>query len=194
MNVPNMLTMLRFALIPVYVVVFASDVTNHMRWALLIIVLAGLTDILDGYWARKYGQVTTVGSMLDPLADKSMMIAVILSLLVTGHIPWMAGAAIFVRDAGMIVGSAYFHFRGKKTVPANWMGKLTTILYYLGICFIFFEAAWARSYLWGVIAFSFVTSFIYIGQFMALNRESKRAKIQGVPVDGSPEENQAREA
>ncbi|NBD26740.1 CDP-alcohol phosphatidyltransferase family protein [Paenibacillus glycinis] len=194
MNVPNMLTMLRFALIPVYVAIYASDSTNHMKWAFLVVVVAGLTDVLDGYLARKYGQVTMVGSMLDPLADKMMMIAVILSLLITGHIPWSAGAAIFVRDAGMIVGSAYFHFRGKKTVPANWMGKLTTMLYYLAIFFIFFEMPWARTYLWGVIAFSFITSFIYIGLFLALNREGKKAKIKGTPTDADNKEHHAREA
>ncbi|MBO7748023.1 CDP-alcohol phosphatidyltransferase family protein [Paenibacillus sp. MWE-103] len=193
MNVPNLLTLLRFALIPVYVAVFVSDATNHMKWAFLVVVLAGLTDILDGYLARKYGQVTTVGSMLDPLADKVMMISVILSLLLTGHIPWSAGAAIFVRDAGMIAGSAYFHFRGKKTVPANWMGKLTTALYYAAIFFIFFELPWARTYLWGVIAFSFVTSFIYIGLFLALNREEKKAEHGGVPAEDNGE-NHAREA
>lgn len=193
MNVPNLLTMLRFAFIPVYVAIFASDSSNHMMWAFLIIVLAGATDILDGYLARKYGQVTLVGSMLDPLADKTMMITVIISLLVTGHIPWSAGAAIFIRDAGMIVGSAYFHFRGKRTVPANWMGKLTTMLYYLALCFIFFEASWARTYLWGVIVFSFVTSFIYIGLFMALNREDRKAK-QDVPADANRDENPARQA
>lgn len=173
MNLPNLLTMLRFALIPVYIAVFASDTSGHMKWAFFIVVFAGLTDILDGYLARKYGQVTMVGSMLDPLADKTMMITVILSLLIAGHIPWSAGAAIFIRDAGMIAGSAFFHFRGKKTVPANWMGKLTTILYYLAIMFIFFEFPFARTYLWGVIAFSFVTSLIYIILFVALNKDEE---------------------
>lgn len=194
MNVPNMLTMLRFAFIPVYVAVFASDATNHMRWAFVIIVIAGLTDVLDGYLARKYGQVTKIGSMLDPLADKTMMITVILSLLFSGHIPWSAGAAIFIRDAGMIIGSAYFHFRGKETVPANWMGKLTTMLYYLAIFFIFIEMPWARTYLWGVIAFSFVTSFIYIALFTSLNREAKQAKIKGIAIEASAAENDVKQA
>ncbi len=166
-----------------------------MKWAFLIVVAAGLTDILDGYLARKYGQVTTVGSMLDPLADKTMMITVILSLLITGHIPWSAGAAIFVRDAGMIAGSAYFHFRGKKTVPANWMGKLTTMLYYLAILFIFFEMPFAREYLWGVIVFSFITTFIYIGLFLTLNRESKRGNNSGgASTDAEEKENSVRQA
>jgi cardiolipin synthase len=189
LNLPNLLTLLRFALIPVYIAVFASGQPGHMVWAFLVVVAAGLTDILDGYLARRNGQVTAVGAMLDPLADKTMMITVILSLLFTGHIPWSAGAAIFIRDLGMIAGSAFFHFRGKKTVPANWMGKLTTVLYYAAIMFIFFEAPFAKTYLWGVIVFSFLTTIIYIFLFVALNKDDTKSEPPqepraDVPMDG----------
>ncbi|WP_054025424.1 CDP-alcohol phosphatidyltransferase family protein [Bacillus sp. FJAT-28004] len=167
MNLPNLLTSLRFLLIPVYIVIFAE---GHMIPAFLIMVAAGITDVLDGYIARRTGQVTTAGIMLDPLADKLMLITVIVSLLVSGHISWAAAAAMFLRDLGMIAGGLYFHFRGKKTVPANWMGKLTTVLFYAAIMLIFFEAPNAHFYLWGVIAFSFVTSIMYIVMFKALNK------------------------
>lgn len=101
------------------------------------------------------------------------MIAVILSLLITAMIPWQAAAAIFIRDLGMIMGSAFVHFRGKLTVPANVMGKLTTVLYYLAILFIVFHLDFAITYLWFVIGVSFLTSFIYIFQFLLLNRRAK---------------------
>lgn len=167
MNLPNLLTSLRFVLIPVYIGVFAN---GHMIPAFLIMVAAGVTDILDGYIARKSGQVTSVGMMLDPLADKLMFITVILSLLLAGSISWLAAAAMFLRDLGMIAGGLFYHFRGKKTVPANWMGKLTTILLYVAIMFVFFEAPFAETYLWAVIAFSFITSIVYIVLFKALNK------------------------
>lgn len=176
-----MLTTLRFALIPVYIFVYSS---GHMKWAFAVVVLAGMTDILDGYLARRHGQVTTVGAMLDPLADKLMMIAVIVSLLVTGHLHWAACAAFFIRDIGMIAGSAIFHFRGMKTVPANWMGKLTTVLYYAAIAFIFFELPFAQAYLWGVIGFSFVTSFIYIILFARLNKRERNGGMAGKSESG----------
>jgi cardiolipin synthase len=140
-----------------------------MQTAFFILAGAGLTDILDGYIARTWGQITALGSMLDPLADKMMLIAVFISLLATGYIPWSAALAMLVRDLGMIVGSAIFHFRGKRTVPANWMGKLTTVLFYLAILLIFFELPFAVGSLWIAIAFSFLTSFIYIKQFISLN-------------------------
>ena len=80
---------------------------------------------------------------------------------------------MFIRDLGMIMGSAFFHFRGKLTVPANVMGKLTTVLYYFAILFIVFHLTFAMTYLWFVIGVSFLTSFIYIIQFLVLNRGAK---------------------
>lgn len=170
-NLPNVLTLFRFLLIPVFLYVYFS---GHAKWALLVVLLAGLTDVLDGYIARRRGQTTEIGSMLDPLADKSMMLTVFLSLLYTGTIPWPAALAMVFRDAGMIVFSAVFHFRGKKTVPANFMGKLTTVLFYLAILLLVFEADYAVAFLWGVIALSFVTSFRYLIFFRRLNREEER--------------------
>ncbi|MDF2722026.1 MAG: CDP-diacylglycerol--glycerol-3-phosphate 3-phosphatidyltransferase [Paenibacillus sp.] len=174
MNLPNLLTLCRFGLIPVYIFFFSS---NQLKTSFLIVVLAGATDVLDGYLARKRGQITQVGVMLDPLADKCMMITVIISLLVSGMIPWQAACAMFIRDAGMIIGSAIFHFRGKQTVPANSLGKLTTVLYYFAFLFIFFDFQFAIKYLWFVVGVSFVTSIIYIVLFLSLNRNDKSANV-----------------
>ncbi|MWC27215.1 CDP-alcohol phosphatidyltransferase family protein [Paenibacillus sp. MMS18-CY102] len=177
MNLPNLLTISRFMLIPVYIVVFAGG--ERMLPAFAVIVAAGITDVLDGYIARKRGQITAIGAMLDPLADKLMLLTVILSLLATGHIPIAAAILMFIRDIGMIAGSAVFHFSGRKTVPANWMGKLTTVLYYAAILFIFIEASFAQVYLWGVVVFSCVTSIMYMIQIFAINRD------QVQPIDRS---------
>ncbi|MDQ1911255.1 CDP-alcohol phosphatidyltransferase family protein [Paenibacillus sp. GD4] len=171
-NVPNLLTLCRFMLIPVYLVVFEA---GYVKTAFFVLLLAGLTDVLDGYIARSRKLVTQLGSMLDPLADKSMMITVILSLVFSQMISWQAAVAMFIRDAGMIVGSAFFHFRGKKTVPANALGKLTTVLYYVAILLIVFEFPYAHVYLWFVIGVSFVASVIYILQFNLLNK--KKANV-----------------
>lgn len=166
MNVPNLLTMIRFILIPVYVAVFGS---GHVKAAFFILLLAGLTDVLDGYIARSRGLVTELGSMLDPLADKLMLITVFLSFLFSGMIPWTAACAMFIRDAGMIAGSVYVHLQGKKTVPANAMGKLTTVLVYIVVLCIVFEVPYALQALWAVIGFSFLTSGMYIRKFRAMN-------------------------
>ena len=167
MNLPNLLTMLRFALIPVYIAVFAN---GHLITAFFIMVGAGVTDVLDGYLARRYGQVTRLGMMLDPLADKLMLITVFVSLVVVGMISWWAAIALLLRDLGMIIVSAYVHFKGKLTVPSNWMGKLTTVLLYVAITMLFFEWPYGELMLWVVIVFSYATTVMYMNHFRSLNR------------------------
>ncbi|QAY67731.1 CDP-alcohol phosphatidyltransferase family protein [Paenibacillus protaetiae] len=159
MNLPNTLTAFRFVLIPVYIAVFVS--IEYKMAAFFVLIAAGITDMLDGYIARKTGQVTYVGTMLDPLADKLMIITVFLSLLLSGMISWLSAAALFFRDVVMILGGLYFHFTGRKNVPANWMGKLTTVLLYAAIMFVFLEVSFASEFLWVIIAFSFVTTIVY---------------------------------
>ncbi|MEI7025688.1 CDP-diacylglycerol--glycerol-3-phosphate 3-phosphatidyltransferase [Paenibacillus sp. y28] len=173
MNVPIALTLGRFVLIPVYILIFYL---NHPLAALFVVVLAGVTDVLDGYLARKYNQVTALGTMLDPLADKLMMITVIVSLLVTKLISWQAAAVFFIRDISLIAGSAFFHFRGKRTVPANWMGKLTTVLVYAAFALIFFRAPYAELFLWLAIAFSILTTLSYMMMFKAMNRSDQTSR------------------
>ncbi|MFK7694779.1 CDP-alcohol phosphatidyltransferase family protein [Paenibacillus sp. HJGM_3] len=184
MNLPNLLTLCRFGLIPIYVLFYSL---GYIKTAFGIVVLAGATDVLDGYLARKRGQVTAIGVMLDPLADKCMMVTVIISLLVTGRIPWEAAVVMLIRDAGMIFGSAFFHFRGKRTVPANTMGKVATVLYYLAFLFVFFDQPLGIVILWSAIGLSFLASFIYIVLFKSLNQEAP-------PTPPSPPQAQPQDA
>lgn len=179
-NWPNMLTFSRFLLIPVFIFVYFSNAMNHTELAFMVLLIAGLTDVVDGYLARKTGRVTQLGIMLDPLADKLMMLTVILSLLVSGVIELWAALIFFIRDAGMILSSAIFHFRGKKTVPANIFGKITTVLFYVAFLFVMFGLPYGKQILWSVILFSFVTSAIYIFKFRILNETT--------PEDTDPED------
>lgn len=170
MNLPNLLTIFRIVLIPLYLYVFFSANPYHVEIALGILILAGLTDIADGYIARKHKLVTTLGIMLDPLADKLMMMAVIASLFLTERISLWAALFFFARDVAMIVTGAIYHLRGKKTVPANAYGKLTTVLFYLVFPLIMYRYEHSEAILWTVMAFSFITSAIYLGKFRLLNR------------------------
>ncbi|PTM56730.1 CDP-alcohol phosphatidyltransferase family protein [Desmospora activa] len=171
MNVPNMITLCRFILIPLYLLLFFSDIPNRMYWSFGVLLLAGLTDVVDGYLARRSRQVTQLGSMLDPLVDKLMVLAVFLSLLLTQRVGFVATAAVFIRDLGMIVTTAFFHFQRKATISANLMGKMTTVLYYIALFLLIFDQPGAEMFLWGVIVFSFLTSFVYLFQFKLLNQK-----------------------
>jgi cardiolipin synthase len=170
MNIPNILTMIRFLLIPTYLVVYFSDISSKVYWSAGIILLAGITDVIDGYIARRYKLVTELGTLLDPLADKLMIIAVFLSLLITHKISFWAAVAVFLRDISMIVFSTFFHLQGKKTVPANLMGKLTTVLFYLVLFMLIFSIEGSELYLWYVIGLSYLTTFVYLLLFRSVNQ------------------------
>lgn len=171
MNIPNILTIFRFFLVPTYLFIYFSDIPSKLYWSVAIILLAGITDVVDGYLARRYDLVTEIGSLLDPLADKLMIIAVFLSLLITHKISLWAAFAVFFRDISMILYSTFFHLKGKKTIPANIMGKLTTVLFYVALFALLFSAHGAQTFLWFVIGLSYLTTLIYFFLIRSANKQ-----------------------
>ena len=87
MNIPNILTIFRIVLVPIYLLIFFSDLPNKVLLAGLVFILAGVTDVLDGYIARKNNLITKLGTVLDPFADKLMSFTVLLSFTIAGFIP-----------------------------------------------------------------------------------------------------------
>lgn len=119
-NVPNVLTMLRMALIPVYWVVFMQ---GHRYWALAIFIIASLTDLADGYIARKYHLITNFGKLMDPLADKLMVLSVMLSLALKKMVPWAPLIILFAKELLMVLGGVLMLDKGL-VVQAVRIGKI----------------------------------------------------------------------
>lgn len=176
MNVPNIITVSRFFFIPLFWITFFSGSAYANLLAFIVLLLAGFSDMLDGYLARKTDQVTEMGKLLDPLADKLMMITVILAFVIDGRITWLAAGIFFMRDAGMILASIFLHWRGKRKVPAaNLMGKATTVLYYVVFLMIMFKLPYYVEVLWLVIIFSLITSLVYLITYFRMDPQVKRA-------------------
>ncbi|MFC4766143.1 CDP-alcohol phosphatidyltransferase family protein [Effusibacillus consociatus] len=170
MNLPNTLTIARLFLIPVYLFVFFSDFESKSLLAFAVLFLAGLTDIADGYFARKYKLSTELGVILDPLADKMFMISVLGSFIISGTISWWAAGSVVVRDLSMIIGSAVSQVRMGKILPANMYGKLTTLLFYVSFFLLILESPIGQLFLWCIILFSFVTSTFYLAEYKKMSR------------------------
>lgn len=132
MNIPNILTLLRLLLVPLFVVVFFSSIQNATAIAMLIFVAAGITDVLDGYLARKYDMVTKWGSILDPLADKLMSITVLISLTAKRILPIWIFFIISIKELLMIVGGIVLFEKGTY-IPAQAYGKIATVLFYASV-------------------------------------------------------------
>lgn len=131
-NIPNLLTIFRLVLIPIFLIVFFSPYSNSLLYATGIFLLAGFTDFLDGYIARKYNLVTKMGVVLDPLADKLMLITVLTSLVIKAYIPiWML-IIIACKELFMIFCGLFLYNKGT-IIPSNIFGKLGTIFFYISI-------------------------------------------------------------
>lgn len=132
MNIPNILTVFRLFLIPVFVYVFFSNTQAHLQWAVVVFLTAGVTDVLDGYIARKYKLVTKVGMVLDPLADKLMLLTVLTCLFIAHMIPAWVLSVILLKELFMIVKGTLLYRTGV-VIPANKFGKASTLLFYISI-------------------------------------------------------------
>ncbi len=141
-NIPNTLTILRIALIPVFVIVFYLDIRLANVYACLIFIVAALTDLLDGYIARKLGQTSRLGAFLDPVADK-LMVAVVLVLLVERHpSPWLAlpAAVIIGREITVSALREWMAELGARSkVAVSNLGKFKTTGQMLALILLILE-------------------------------------------------------
>lgn len=140
MNVPNMITILRIILVPIYLFVFFSDSSNHLLLAGLVFILAGISDVLDGYIARKYDLQTKLGTVLDPLADKMMTFAILISFVKANFIPAWILVALGIKEIILISGGSLLYFsKSNEVVPSNRYGKAATMLFYMATLSIVFR-------------------------------------------------------
>ena len=123
LNVPNTLSLLRLLMIPVFVLVLFSGTPNAYYYAAGIFLLASLTDVLDGYIARKYNQITKLGRFLDPAADKLMKVTAIICLTILGVVPVWVIIALFAKELLMLCGGILFYRRSSDFPASNLFGK-----------------------------------------------------------------------
>ena len=120
------------ALVPLFVIVFFSDDPRAIVYAAGIYFLAGASDVLDGFIARRFNMITWLGKILDPLADKLMTITVFICICIKGIIPWWLIALLFAKDFLMVLGGIKLYREVSGVFSANIFGKATTVLLVLG--------------------------------------------------------------
>ncbi len=137
-HIPNILTIARFFLIPLIIYFI---ITEQYILALIFLILSGLTDVLDGFIARKFNFITNFGKLVDPLADKATQISVLLAISFKGIIPFWIIIIVVIKEATMIAGASFLY--GKElVVSSRWFGKLATVLFYFAIACSFFIKYW----------------------------------------------------
>ena len=127
LNLPNALTLLRILAVPVVVVALLGETPNGDALAAGVFALAALTDGLDGYFARSRDAVTTFGKLMDPLADKLLIIGALVSLVSLDRLEAWVAMVIIAREIAVTILRTIAAERGI-IIAASWMGKLKTVL------------------------------------------------------------------
>jgi len=137
-TLPNILTGLRFAMIPVLIVLFSVQQTTAVGLAtFFVFVFAALTDLVDGYLARKYQSESTLGKLMDPLADKVLVTTALIMLIPLGRVPAWVCLLIICREI-VITGFRGLAASTGVVVPAGMIGKIKSNFQYFGVGFLIF--------------------------------------------------------
>lgn len=159
MNLPNSLTILRIFFVPLLVVVLLTKEPNwnfwglpvHFEiWGVLILLTAAATDAADGYLARKRGQITTLGILLDPIADKLLISAAFISLVAMGLVQaWMV--VIIIGREFVVSGLRNIAAAEGLIIPATTLGKTKMVLQVITGCIVILAATHSELHLLGLI-------------------------------------------
>lgn len=184
-NVANALTLLRLLLVPVVAGFLLFDGGTVARWrvvAFVAFVVASVTDRVDGSLARRRGLVTNVGKVADPLADKALVGACLVSLSVLGLVPWWVTLVLLAREGGVTLLRLLVIRHG--IIPASSGGKVKTFLQgiAIGLYLLPLPAGWPHQLRWGALlgalAVTIVTGIDYVARAWVLRRTSERARAR----------------
>jgi len=173
LNIPNILAFIRLLLAPLMFILLVNrdlEIFKNIHyswldfWAAFIFVIASVTDFFDGYIAREFNQKTTLGAILDPLADKMLTLAAFLGLMMLGRAnPW-AIYLILTREL-FITGLRVSAIDKGIDISASWMGKVKTVFQMIAIGFLLMEWPFAQALLWLAVFLTLYSGYEYIRDF-----------------------------
>ena len=132
-TVPNVLSLVRIAMVPLFVWCFFAAFPNNRPWSMVIFLGAGATDVIDGWIARHFNQISLWGRILDPMADKMMVFAALICLTVANIIPLWLVVLYFCKELAQAICSFVLMRRTKDMLASNILGKAGTTFFYITI-------------------------------------------------------------
>jgi CDP-diacylglycerol--glycerol-3-phosphate 3-phosphatidyltransferase len=173
LNVPNILALIRVVIAPLMFFLLVNrdlEVFKNIHyswldyWAAFLFVLASATDFFDGYIARTFNQVTTLGEILDPLADKMLTLAGFLGLMMLGRASAWAIYLILTREL-FITGLRVSAVARGISIKASLLGKIKTVVQMFAIGFLLMEWRGAQIILWVAVAITLYSGYEYVREF-----------------------------
>ena len=182
LNVPNTLSLLRLAMVPIFAVVFFQPFPEARYWAAGVYALAFVTDVLDGWIARHFNQITRLGRILDPLADKLMTFTVIICITAAGIIPVWAVVIFFLKEAAMCIGAMSMLHKIDDVIPANWLGKVSTFVFFVvcGLLVLLPEIphTWATGMISVALGLTVLAFLYYLWLYVSVLGKKKPTKTE----------------
>lgn len=168
MSIPNVLTLFRLLLIPFFGYYFYHE---NFIVAASIFIIAALTDVLDGYIARKFNMVTSWGKLADPAADKLMTVTALAVLTVLGKIPIYIIIIVVIKEALMTLGGYLIYKNKRHVVSANWYGKLSTAIFNVAIVLLIIGAPYGNIIISIAVASALFALFMYLLAYFKITRD-----------------------
>ena len=163
-QLPNALTIARFGLIPLFIVLLLGADGGHSWPAAVVFAVAGATDQVDGWLARRWRVESEFGKVADPLADRLMIDVAVVMLWVADRLPWPALALIVGRDLLLVVGYKLVVPRGYE-FSVSLLGKVATWLLYAAVVLVLAtpeEAEWPLWFFWAGVALAVAAGAFYV--------------------------------
>lgn len=179
---PNALT--GFRMLSVGPIVYLL-LTGRYRGALVLALFAGLSDLLDGYLARRFGWMTHFGGVLDPLTDKVLLVSTTLTLAWLGHLPWWLVGLIVLRDVVIVSGGIYYHLRvariiaAEPTVLSKWntLAQITLVVaVVMSLAFPSLGGPWVDPLIAVVVATTLASGIQYVAIWSS---RARRERVHG---------------
>lgn len=136
LGIPNILSILRLILIPVFIVLYFSDIKYSGIISAEVLIISAATDVLDGIIARKFDMTSRLGRILDPLADKLTQASVCICLVIKNIAPIWILCVLILKEFVMIGAGANIIRKGKEMMSSKWFGKLGTVVFYSAMILI----------------------------------------------------------
>ncbi len=175
LNLPNVLTLLRILLVPVLVVALLDETPNGDLLAAIVFAVASLTDAIDGYLARSRDAITNFGKLMDPIADKLLIVAALVALVSLDRLAGWVAMVIIARELTVTVTRMQATQQGV-VIAATWWGKAKTIVQVAAIFFLIAAGdpspVWVDGLVYGAVAITIVSGVDY---FFGLRRSLRRA-------------------
>lgn len=179
-NVPNVLSLFRLALVPCIAVTYMREKTLV---AVIALIVSGLTDVVDGFVARHFNQITDVGKILDPLADKLTQMTVALCLTIRNLALLPLLVICVAKELCQMVGGLLLLGKGSEVRGSKWFGKLSTVLFYtvavvLVQPFCVIPHGWQMALVGVVLAAMLLAFFSYLAIFIQMSRDENTGETE----------------